>query len=157
PTRYMPATERTRFPGRRAADCWSVGSTEKALPSTAPSASRKSRGVMRCSTRTEPPSPASPYVVSRSATTASRRRSDSASQSMPARRLGAGSSTASESPPLRRHGRLGARGRVHVGGEGSRKAAAARDVGDELAVAAPHEQRVVQERRVHPVSAEVEQ
>ena len=43
PTWYIPATPATRFGGRKDADCSSVGSSENALPSTAPSSRHEVR------------------------------------------------------------------------------------------------------------------
>ena len=67
----------------------------------------------------------------------------SRSQSIPARRLGTGSSIGERVAAGRRHRGLGARRRVDVGGERPRQLAAARHRADELAVAVADEQRVV--------------
>ncbi len=100
PTEYRPRTERSRFGVRKYALWWSVGSTAKALPHSAPSSRSKSAGSMRCSTSTLASRPSSSNVVSMSRTTASRSRSPSRRQSMPAsRRFGTGSRTQSDSPP----------------------------------------------------------
>ena len=57
----------------------------------------------------------------------------------------------------RRHPRLAARGRVHVGRERRRDPPAARDVADEAPVAAADEQRVVEQRLEGAVGPEIQQ